>query len=103
MNSEVLVSIITGAFGLVTGVATVWLTTRKSKNIEQDENDEAQTPLKDHHFFMRLDALCDDVNRTFSLENKGKEAVFKDIIANQLELYKEKLGELATEVAFPVS
>lgn len=96
MNSEVLVSIITGAFGLVTGVATVWLTTRKSKNI--DQNDEAQMLLKDHHFFIRLDALCDNVNRTFSLANKGKEAVFKDIITNQLELYKEKLGELATEV-----
>lgn len=95
MSNEVMVSIITGVFGLATGVATVWITNRRKGN---DNGSEEHRDLKDHHFFGRISLLSDNVNRTFSLENKGKEVVFKDIITNQLALYVENLRKLAEEV-----
>lgn len=91
-NTEVMVAIVTGFFGLMTAIL-VPLLTGKDK-----EKKKAKVKLTSHNVFSRLDTLQGHVERTFTLKNKGKEIVFKDIIANQLSVFRDNLYELAESI-----
>lgn len=90
MDSNVKVAIITGIFGLLTGLVTSYLKPTKKEEVE--------TKLIYHPLFTRVDILRGDVMRNFSLPNKGKERIFKDIIDNQLLIIKTHLVEIAKKV-----
>lgn len=100
MSNEVIVALITGAFGLITGITTMLIQSKyKNANNNNKKDKEINCKLlKDHHFFNRIKMIADNVNRTFTLENKGKEIVFKDIITRQLELMDTNLEKLVKQV-----
>ena len=90
MDSNVMVAIITGLFGLFSTLLA-WFLGRKPKN-----NSKEQTPkLERHHIFTRIETLKNHIEMSFTLPNKGKELLFKDMLINNLEVWKDNLTDLA--------
>lgn len=57
------------------------------------------TNLTSHYFFGKIEHIKNyNIAICFSLENKGKEAVFKEILNKQMELFSSKLYELVTDI-----
>ena len=55
--------------------------------------------LSEHYFFLRTRNLINiNIKSNFTLCNKGKEKIFKDILTMQLSLFEEKFLEVANEV-----
>lgn len=88
MDTNIMVAIITGVFGLIAIVLT-WFLGKKPRTKEQ------MPKLERHHIFTRLDTLKNHINVNFSLPNKGKEVLFKDMLLTNLDIWKENLKELA--------
>jgi hypothetical protein len=54
--------------------------------------------LSNHPFFTRMDALKNSIYNGFTLKNKGKEAVFKDILWNHISILQENLLVFANKI-----
>ncbi|MCR3758656.1 hypothetical protein KYB31_06560 [Clostridium felsineum] len=55
-------------------------------------------PLSEHPFFVRSDMIKSNIQTTFTLTNKGKEAVFKDIIYNLINVFQIELSEISKRI-----
>lgn len=84
-------TIVTGLFGLITGIITTYMKCKNSNNCNLKN-------LTQHPFFFRIDILSNEIVSSLTLHNKGKEKVFKDIIYNQMKIFKESLTNLSLEV-----
>jgi hypothetical protein len=90
LTEGVIVAIVTGIFGVIT------LIIQSKVNKKNDSGSDVE--LSYHPFFVRSEMLKTHIETTFCLENKGKEAVFKDILYNQITAFQNVLMELAKKV-----
>lgn len=90
-----------GALGaLITGTFTVLTIAEKFyfENKYKKQKAEDNTHLMEHPFFVRVDMLKNHIQLYFTLENKGKEAIFKDILSNMLDITKNHLHDLTKKI-----
>ena len=97
IDGKVIEAFVTGLFGLITGVVTTCIKQKFSKK-KTTKKTNPKNLLINHHIFNRLDIVSTQVQQAFTLRNKGKEAVFKDIIVNQINIYINNLKNLAKDV-----
>lgn len=99
MNDIIIASISAGFPVLGTAVGFVikrWFDKRREN--KKNRSLLAQPSLSDHHIFSRIDSLRNHVLYSFTLLNKGKEEVFKDILINNLEIWSTALAEVCEQV-----
>ena len=87
----VLVAFISGVFGLLA------IITKKRSEQKEKEPLHHAVALELHPFFVRCDMLKQHIQMTFVMANKGKEAVFRDVLANQLGHLPQSLVSLGQE------
>ena len=93
--NDVLVEFVAGVFGILSIIVGA-VVSKKQKSKKQEE---AHLPkLVEHHIFARIEMLKNHIEVSFTLPNKGKEALFKDLLINNLEVWKHNLKELAEEL-----
>jgi len=92
ITEGVLVAFISGVFGLLT------IITKKRSEQKEEEPLHHAVALELHPFFVRCDMLKQHIQMTFVMTNKGKEAVFRDVLANQLDTFHNHLLVLAKKV-----
>lgn len=90
MDVNITVAIITGVFGIVTPVTLWYLNSRRKEKATP-----AMPKLVDHHVFMRIEMLKNHIDVNFTLPNKGKELLFKDLLLSNLSVWQANLKELA--------
>jgi hypothetical protein len=56
-------------------------------------------PLHEHPFFERMNYLKSNIQMCFCIPNKGKEAVFRDLLTNKMDTFSSVMGELVQEIA----
>lgn len=83
---------ITGYFGVLPQIKN------KKEKREEDDSKHSVPAISEHPFFNRADAIKQHIMMTFTLENKGKEAVFKDILMNQIVIYQRILHDVCQKV-----
>lgn len=93
--SEVIVSI---TAILVAAIPAYFAILPQLQRRRQQTNEEVAIGIASHPFFNRAEMIKHHIDMTFSLENKGKEIVFKDIMMNQIEIYQEFLSEVCASV-----
>lgn len=93
MDANVQVAIITGAFGIITTILAWFLGKRNNQHEKTDA-----PKLANHHIFTRLEMLKNHIDVNFTLPNKGKEVLFKDMLLNNLSIWKLNLTELALKL-----
>lgn len=54
-------------------------------------------PLGQHAFFERMKYLENHIRYCFSIQNKGKELIFKDILSHYVEVYVSHLSKLVEQ------
>lgn len=93
MTDEVKVALIGGAVTLAAAIMQFVLPRfSKSKKVED-------TPkLIYHPLFTRMDTMIGYIEHGFTLENKGKEAAFKELLLAKFKIWRTHLYELAEEV-----
>lgn len=91
-------ALITGFFSVLSLYVSEKVKSRRSKGSPEEEQKEPHTSLKFHPFFARTELLKNHIGCAFTLENKGKEAVFKDILSNQMDAFQDVLFRLAIEI-----
>lgn len=62
------------------------------------EEEKEYPKLTDHHIFTRLAILKNQVEMSFTLKNKGKEALFKDMLLTHLDVWGDNVMKLATQL-----
>ena len=83
---------ITGYFGVLPQI-------KNRKEMKEREKNKVTPPaISEHPFFNRADTIKQHIMMTFTLENKGKEAVFKDILMNQITIYQQILHDVCLKV-----
>lgn len=92
MTENVQVAIVTGVFGIIGMFVTYFLSSGKKK----DKGDAVS--LKNHHIFSRAEMLRIYISAKFTLPNKGKELVFKDMLLNYIKIWEDLLMELANKL-----
>lgn len=93
--NDVLVELIAGVFGILSIVVGAIV----SKKQKAKKHEEVHLPkLVEHHIFARIEMLKNHIEVSFSLPNKGKEELFKDLLLSNLDVWKENLKELAEEL-----
>ena len=93
MSENVIVAIVTGLFGLAGMYFTYLLEPKKKKGKE-----EVRPSLKNHHIFSRTEMLRNYIEMKFTLPNKGKELVFRDMILNYIKIWEKELAKLAEQL-----
>lgn len=94
LTEGVFVSIITGLFGVIMFI----LQNKFGKNKNDNSTDEDAIELEYHPFFVRAERLKQSIETTFTMQNKGKEVVFKDIMSNQISIFQDSLMALSKKV-----
>lgn len=89
MTENVEVAIVTGIFGIIGMFVTYFLSSGKK------ESKCGTVSLKNHHIFSRSEMLKTYILAKFTLPNKGKELVFKDMLLNYIKIWENLLMELA--------
>ena len=95
MTESVLNTIISGIFVVLSAAVSGYFgyargKSKKEKNCLNMEN---------HPYFSRVNAIKNEIMRTFTLPNYGKEIVFKDILFNNLDILVAKNTEMVQEIA----
>lgn len=94
MDASVTVALITGSF-TIGGMFVKFYLDRKSKKLKLAEKD---VPMfTEHQIFSRLEMLKNHIAMSFELANKGKEVVFKDLLINNIDIWRDIARELAEE------
>lgn len=65
---------------------------------ETDETAIVMPKLKEHPFFERMKVLRSSVLFSFELKNKGKEAIFRDILVHKLDIFIEKMWQVCLKL-----
>lgn len=92
MSDAVIIAMLTGVFSTLAIILNNWSNNKKNNASSN------YVELKYHPFFARSESLKRHIERTFIMENKGKEAIFKDIIKNHLCAFQKILLQLASEI-----
>lgn len=95
MNAEIIVTLITGSF-TIGGMVVKFYLDRKMKQIEK--NKVLVPMLVNHPIFSRLEMLKTHIAMSFQMPNKGKELVFKDLLINNIDIWRDVLRELAEKL-----
>lgn len=90
MSETITVTLITGIFSVIAIILNNMLGKKKraSDNIK----------LKNHPFYARAEILKNHIEHTFTLDNKGKEVVFKDIIKSQISTFQTVLLKVSEDI-----
>lgn len=62
-------------------------------SVQLDKQEEELPPLKQHAFFDRMKYLENHIRFCFTIQNKGKELIFKDILSHYVQVYVEHIDE----------
>lgn len=92
MTENVEVAIVTGVFGIIGMFVTYFLSSGKK------DKKNSVISLKNHHIFSRSEMLKTYISAKFTLPNKGKELVFKDMLLNYIKIWEDLLMELANKL-----
>lgn len=95
-NPDIQKEIITGIFtvmGIVAPIIITYLLYDKKKR-----SNSQHIKLIYHPVLARLKAYKNYLNLDFTIKNKGKEVVFKDLLINNIDTWSKTLYELAEEV-----
>lgn len=95
---EIIVSITAILVAAIPAYFAILPQLHRKKQQQAKPSEEAPIGIASHPFFNRAEMIKHHIDMTFSLENKGKEVVFKDIMMNQIEIYQEFLSEICTSV-----
>ena len=95
MSDEIIVEIIKGIVAIIVSILTTYSAILGTKLFK---NKKIKINLKSHPIFSRADLNKNIVLTYFSLENKGKETVFKDILVNHMDIYKNHTLKLCSEI-----
>lgn len=95
MSDEIIVEIIKGIVAIIVSILTTYSAILGTKLFK---NKKIKINLKSHPIFSRADLNKNIVLTYFSLENKGKETVFKDILVNHMDIYKKHTLNLCSEI-----
>lgn len=93
LDNQGVVAAITGIF-VVIGAVVPNLTRLSSPRKEEDE----LPLLSQHPFFTRSESIKHHIDMTFSMDNKGKELIFKEILINQITIYQHYLKSFCETV-----
>lgn len=96
--TKVTIAFITGLFGLLSGIITTYIKQKNTSKREDEQREAEKNLLINHYIFNKLTKLKNQVLQTFTLKNKGKELIFKDILSNQIMIYIKELTELAKNI-----
>ena len=91
MDSIIIVAIITAITTIMSTLIST-LYSKKYKNTIDKMN------MSNHVLFDRLNSYKRRVNSDFSLENKGKELIWKDVLINKFQIWEKYLKQLAKEI-----
>lgn len=83
------VAFISGAFVVIGAIIPYVVHKRKSEPTQR---------LINHPFFNRSQSIKHHIDMTFTLKNKGKELIFKEILVNQISIYQKHLYQFCTEL-----
>lgn len=89
-------TIITALITAVVSVIAFYIKEKIKKHQEYEKN--INLCLNEHPFFVRTEILKSNIQNTFTLANKGKEAVFKDIICSLINNMEIVLSELSKRI-----
>lgn len=95
MSDEIIIEIIKGIVAIIVSILTTYSAILGTKLFK---NKRIRINLKSHPIFSRADLNKNIVLTYFSLENKGKETVFKDILVNHMDIYKKHTLNLCSEI-----
>lgn len=100
MNTDIQKEIVAGTFATVGVIAPIIITYFLSKRKKAKEKEKKPYPvkLKYHPVFVRINTYKSYILTGFSLENKGKQEVFKNLLLNKLRIRHEILFEIAEEI-----
>lgn len=96
-NPEIQKEIVTGIFAII-GVALPTLLTYFLYHKNKKNNKAHHVKLVYHPIFVRLKAYKSYLALDFTLSNKGKEEIFKDLLINNVDIWSQTLYELAEEM-----
>ena len=68
---------------------------KKKRNFKKEQESHL---ISRHPFFNRASVIKHHIDMTFTLDNKGKEIVFKDVLMNQIEIYKTSLMGVCEQI-----
>lgn len=100
LTENVQVELVKGGVAVLTGLIAVLSTYTGIKKTSSSTKKVKEEKLKlvNHPIFQRIEFDKHIVLTTFEFKNKGKEIVFKEIIVQHLNIYKEVLKELCEEI-----
>ena len=92
-SSPSVVAFISGAFTLLVAILPpLAITSNKKKKKAKCQR------LIEHPFFNRSESIKHHIDMTFTLDNKGKELVFKEILINQITIYQKYLYDFCLQI-----
>lgn len=95
MNNELIIEFIVS----MTAIAVAYISIVPQLQAKKRKKELASLPkISDHPFFSRSEMIKHHIDMTFTLENKGKERVFKDIMMNQIVIFQESLTLICQQV-----
>lgn len=89
-------TVITALITAVVSVIAFYIKEKMKRHQEHEKN--ISLCLNEHPFFVRTEILKSNIQNTFTLANKGKEAVFKDIICSLINNMEIVLSELSKRI-----
>lgn len=89
-------TVITALITAVVSVIVFYIKEKIKRHQEYEKN--TNLCLNEHPFFVRTEILKSNIQNTFTLVNKGKEVVFKDIICNLIDNMEIVLSELSKRI-----
>lgn len=96
MQEAVLIELISSIFSLIgIFVSTFGAMVLARKKISKKNTDIA---LKNHHIFSKIEFNKNIINTRFTLENKGKEIVFKSILIAHMDIFKNKIDIFINDI-----
>ena len=90
MDNIIIVAIITGSTTIISTLITV-VYSKKYKTTMDTMN------MSNHVLFDRIRSHERRVESSFSLENKGKELIWKDVLSHKFQIWEKHLRTLASE------
>lgn len=96
LSENMLIALITGCTGIISATISAYLGYKSGQ--KKKKLDTTDISLETHPYFNRVECLKNEILRTFTLPNKGKEEVFKEIIYRHMDICHTKYMHLVREV-----
>lgn len=94
MDKDVIIAGLQYVAGPVLAAALTFIAANYQNNKKQRES---KINLIYHPVFQRLQAMERAIGLEFTLKNKGKEIIFKDVLSKKIHIFHDNLYELATQ------